>query len=105
MEFPDTYRCADARRSRRKPFQLRNPRTLKSDTSWGGHTVTLIKAKRAAKYGYDECYAVIYLTQTQRPYPKPWAKIVTQTPCRKYAQLVFEACLHDETTGYPLKPN
>jgi hypothetical protein len=104
MEFPDTYRCADARRSRRKPFRLYKRHTLESDTSRGGHRVELIKARRADKYGRDKCYAVIYETWIQgRKGWIPWRKIVTQTPCRRYAQLVFEACLFDEATGYPLE--
>ena len=91
-------------RFHRKPFHLHKRRPLESDTSWGRHSVELIEARRAATYGRDKCYEVIYVTWTQRPkWREPWHKIVIQTPSLSEARRVFEACVDDDTTGYPLK--
>jgi hypothetical protein len=100
MKFSETYRYAKARRSGRKPFHLYKRRPLDSDTSWGEHDVELVEARRGAKHGHDRCYEVRYVMWLQG-LAELWPKIVIQTPCRRCAQLVFEACLDDKTTGIP----
>jgi hypothetical protein len=100
MNSSETYRYAEGRRSRRKPFHLHDRRTLESDTSRDGHPVNLTKARRAAKYREDKCDEVTYVTWRRGPtWRKRWHKIVIQSPSFREAELVFTACLHDESTG------
>jgi hypothetical protein len=80
MKFSETYRHADARRSHRKPFHLDKHRTLDSATSWGGHRVELIKARRADKYGHDPCYEVRCVMWWQGPkWREPLRRALTTT--------------------------
>jgi hypothetical protein len=109
MKKRETYRYDEKHPKRRGPFHLSEHFLLKSDSSKSGILVRLTKAKRAARYGCDRCFQVMYCTSKEirmnngSTRLKRWNQIVIQTPSRREAYRVFKACLRDIATGHPLK--